>query len=513
MKLAAIDLGTNSFHLIVARIGDGGAIEIVDRAKEMIRLGDSAFRGGQISPEAFERGTATLRNFKAVAERHACEAIFAVATSAVREAHNGGEFLRDLQDATGIEVRVIGGEEEARLIYLGARGSLDFGGRRGLLCDIGGGSVELIVCNARESQFATSLRLGVLRLLAERVTTDPISPDERARLAAHCHRKLEAVAPAVHAGGFDFVALSSGTAYAVADLVGCMRGGAPGGPRPKKIAFREVLALEELLCTRNAAERARLPGLDARRADSIVPGAILVRALLEVFHADEMLISDAALREGMIADWVNKNRPGIRLIEEYPDTRRRSVVGLCRRSGYQQAHAEHTAKLALDIFRGTRALHDLSNADGELLEFASLLHDIGYRISPSRHHKHGAYLITSDEMAGFSPEERAILAQTVRYHRKATPKDSHADFMALPPLARYKVKKLAAILRLADGLDRSFLQRVDQVQCEIADKSVTLRLTVHGDASLDTWGARRKRDLFEELFGRKLKIEVVEGTS
>jgi exopolyphosphatase/guanosine-5'-triphosphate,3'-diphosphate pyrophosphatase len=444
----------------------------------------------------------------------------AVATSAVREAQNGGDFLREVAEAAGVEVRVIGGEEEARLIYLGVRGSLDFGGRRALIADIGGGSVEIIVGDARDLHVSTSLKLGVLRLLAERVTTDPLSPDERARLVAHCHRALEPMAAKARGAGFDFVAMSSGTAQAVADLITALKAeksAAPNSsPRPRRIAFADVHALEEAIVSKGAAERGRLPGLDPRRVDSIVPGVIVVRAILEAVHADEMTLCDGALREGMLADWVARNRPGIRLIEEFPDLRRRSVVGLCRRFAYHEAHAEQTARLALDVFRGTRALHGLSNADGELLEYAALLHDIGYHISPQRHHKHAAYLIASADMKGFTVEELAVIAQVVRYHRKATPKDSHAEFMALAPPLRRKVKVLAGILRIADGLDRSFTQLVRQVHVEASDKAVTMRIVVVGvggasDPSLEVWGARRKRDLFEEVFSRKVKIEVVEG--
>lgn len=511
MKLAAIDCGTNSFHLIVARVTIDGSIELVERAKEMVRIGDSAFRGGQIAPEAFDRGITALKAFKTIAERHGCEAIVAVATAAVREAQNGAEFLRELQDATGLEIEVIGGDEEARLIYLGVRSSLDFAGRKALLCDIGGGSVELVVGDARESRFRTSFKLGVLRLLAERITTDPISPDERARLVAHCHRTIEGAASAARAIGFDFVAFTSGTANAVADLIAAQKG--PGGPpaRPRRIAFSDVHALEELVCTRNAAERARLPGMDPRRADSIVPGVILVRTVLETFHADEATLCDAALREGMIADWVARNRPGIQLIEEFPELRRRSVIGLCRRCGYHHGHAEQVARLALDIFRGTRGLHNLSNADGELLEFACLLHDIGYHISPKGHHKHGAYLIASADLKGFTEDEVAVLAQVVRYHRKATPKESHEGFGALAPALRRKVRILAGILRIADGLDRSYASLVRHVHCEVNERTVTLRMTTAGDPALEVWGARRKRDLFEEVFSRKVRLEVVDG--
>jgi len=509
VKVAAIDVGTNSFHLLIARVGVEGRIEVLDRAKDMVRLGESAFLGGGvISPDAFARGTEALRAFKRLIDRHQCDAVVAVATSAVREAQNGGEFVRAMRDSTGIEPRVVRGDEEARLVYLGARGSLDFRGRRALLCDVGGGSVELIVGDARDSYAVVSLKLGVLRLM-EKVTTDPITPDERTKLALECHRAVDAVAPPLRRVGFDFVAMTSGTAHAIGDLIAQAKA-RPGEPRPsgnRRVAFKDVLALEEQLAARTQAERARM-GIDPKRLDTIVPGAILVRSILEVFHADEMTLCDSALREGLVADWVARNRPGIQLVEEYPDLRRRSVYGLARRCGVHEGHAEQVARLALDIFRGTRLLHGLPNADGELLEFAALLHDAGYHISPSRHHKHGEYLISNYDMKGFTADEVTVLAQIVRYHRKATPKQDHAGFAALSPSLRRKVKVLAAILRVADGLDRSYGRLVRGVHVEVGDKAVTLRVVATGDTALEVWGARRKRDLFEEIFARKMKVEV-----
>ncbi len=511
MKVAAIDVGTNSFHLLVARVGVEGRIEVLDRAKDMVRLGESAFLGGGvISPEAFARGTEALRGFKRLIDRHQCDAVVAVATSAVREAQNGGEFVRAMRDSTGIELRVIRGDEEARLVYLGARGSLDFRGRRALLCDIGGGSVEMIVGDAREAYAVTSLKLGVLRLM-EKVTGDPVAPEARTRLALECHRAVDEVAPPLRRVGFDFVAMTSGTAHALGDLIAQAKGRPPASGS-RRVAFADVLALEEQLCTRTQAERARM-GIDPKRLDTIVPGCILVRSILEVFHADEMTLCDAALREGLIADWVARNRPGIQLVEEFPDLRRRSVYGLARRCSVHEGHAEQVARLALDIFRGTRLLHGLPNADGELLEFAALLHDVGYHISPSRHHKHGEYLISNYDMKGFDKDEVAVLAQVVRYHRKATPKQDHSGWSALPPALRRKVKVLAAILRVADGLDRSYGRLIRGVHCEVGDKVVTLRVVASADITLEVWGARRKRDLFEEVFARKMKIEVQpEGT-
>ncbi len=502
MKIAALDVGTNSIHLLIARVAADGQVEPLDRAKDMVRLGDSAFKG-VISPDAFARATECIRRFRAQAERAGVDAVIAVATSAVREAENGGDFVRVVRDETGIELTVIRGEQEARLIYLGARGALNLAGRKALIIDIGGGSVELIVGDAREAHYATSLKLGVLRLLDQWPLADPPTSDQRLRLAEHLHRTLEAPTAAIRKIGFDIVAMSSGTARAVAELIPTT-----STDKPRAVAFKDVWALEEKLCAMTAAERSRLPNLDPKRVDSIVPGVILVRSLLEVVHADSYVLSEAALREGLVADYAARNGPGIQLIDEYPDLRRRSVVRLMRRCNANQAHAEHVARLALDLFRGLRPLHGLANADGELLEYAALLHDIGFHIAPSKHHKHSAYLVENADLQGFTAEEVQTLAQVVRYHRKATPKEGHPGYAALPANGKQKVRALAAILRLADGLDRGYAQLVRGVRCRIADKAVDITLMSTSDAELELWGARRKRDLAEEVFDRRLKFTV-----
>jgi exopolyphosphatase/guanosine-5'-triphosphate,3'-diphosphate pyrophosphatase len=502
MKIAAVDVGTNSLHLLIARVGADGIFEPLDRAKEMVRLGDSAFKGS-ITPEAFARAVETLKRFREAADRAGCDALIAVATSATREAENGGDFVRAVRDETGIELNVIGGEEEARLIYLGARAGVNLSGKRALIVDIGGGSVELIVGGARELQLSTSLKLGVLRLLDQMQMSDPITADQRARLAEQLHRALEAPVAQARSVGFDLVAMTSGTARAVGDLL-------PGDKSvtPRVVAFKDVFALEDRLCSMTTVERTRLPGFDARRADSIVPGVILVRSLLEVAHADEYVLCESALREGLIYDYVQRHQPEVQIIDEVPDLRRRTVIQTARRYHVNLAHAEQVARLALDLFRGTRTLHNLPNSDGELLEFAALLHDIGFHIASSKHHKHGAYLVANTEMKGFGADDVTLLSQVIRYHRKSTPKESHEPYGELPAPMKLRIRVMSALLRIADGLDRGYSQRIRSVRARVNDKSVDLALSTPTDPELEVWGARRKRDLFEEVFDRKLRFLV-----
>jgi exopolyphosphatase / guanosine-5'-triphosphate,3'-diphosphate pyrophosphatase len=506
MRIAALDIGSNSFHLIVAHVNANGRIDILDRAKELVRLGE-ALRSGVITPDIFDRGLDALRALKRIADRHRPDALLAVATSAVREAQNGGEFVRAVRDELGIEVRVIRGQEEAHLIYLGARRALDLAGRRVALFDVGGGSTELILADARECYFTVSLKLGVLRLRDEWQCADPPTGREASAFADRVRSALEPTVARVKAMGFDFVALTSGTAFALAGLASRVAGGQFNG-QSKVLSFRALCDVEKKLMSVPAAERAKLSGIDPRRADTILPGAILLRAILELAGVDEATLCEPALREGIIADYVAKNRPGIQLVEEFPDQRRRVVMELARRSHYPEAHSHHVARLALSVFHQTRELHGLTNSDGLLLEYAALLHDIGFYISGNRHHKHAHYLITTHEMRGFSQEEVQTVALIARYHRKTAPKRAHPEFARLSREAQKKVAKLSAILRLADSLDRTHANLVRAVRCTINPKTIELRLEADDDPELELWAARRKGDLFEELFGRRLRFAV-----
>jgi exopolyphosphatase/guanosine-5'-triphosphate,3'-diphosphate pyrophosphatase len=506
MRIAALDIGSNSFHLIVSHVNPGGRMEILDRAKEMVRFGET-LKSGMITPDIFRRGLEALRSLKRIADRHQPDALVAVATSAVREAQNGGEFARAVRDELGIDMRVIRGQEEAHLIYLGARNALDLAGRRVALFDVGGGSTELILADARECYFTISLKLGVLRLRDEWQTADPPSARDVTALSDRVRSALEPAIARVRAMGFDFVALTSGTAFALAGLAARAGNGAGGGP-PRVLTFRALCEVERKLLALPIAERSKLPGLDPRRADTVVPGAVLMRAIFELSGADHATLCEPALREGIIADYVAKNRPGIQLVDEFPDQRRRSVMELARRCHYPEAHSHHVARLALSLFHQTRELHGLTNSDSLLLEYATILHDIGFHISGNRHHRHAHYLITTHDMRGFSQDEIDIIALVARYHRKTAPKKTHPEFSKISKEAQKKITKLAAILRVADSLDRTHATLVRAVRCTINPKTIELRLEADDDPELELWTSRRKGDLFEELFGRRLRFAV-----
>ncbi len=503
MRIAALDVGSNSFHLMVAEVETGGRINVLDRAKEMVRLGDSTLHDGVIAPEVFRRGLDALKALRRIADRHKVDALVAVATSAVREAQNGGEFVRAARDESGIDVRVIRGDEEARLIYLGARGSLDLGKRRVALFDLGGGSLEIVLADAQELYYTSSLKLGVIRLAESFPCSDPPTARERAHLQERVRAVLEPVVSRVRAMGFDYVAFTSGTASALAGLLRAASGGGKS-----TVARADLAALEQKLGSMTVAARTRMPGLDARRADTIHAGAVVFRTVLDLAGVGEATLCETALREGIVAEYVATNRPGILLVEEFPDLRRRSVMELARRCQFREDHGTHVARLALSLFHQTRRLHNLSDGDAELLEYAALLHDIGFYISPHRHHRHTEYLIKSHAMTGFSKSEVQIIALTARHHRKAAPRRERGPMRRLSKNDTRRVRFLAAILRVADALDRTHARLVRAVRCSVAGRTVEIRVDGDGDPELELWAARRKGDLFEELAGRKLRFAV-----
>jgi exopolyphosphatase/guanosine-5'-triphosphate,3'-diphosphate pyrophosphatase len=503
MRIAALDVGSNSFHLIVADVETGGRINVLDRSKEMVRLGDSTLHKGVIAPEVFRRGIDALKALRRIADRHKVDALVAVATSAVREAQNGGEFVRAARDESGIDIRVIRGDEEARLIYLGARSSLDLGKRRVALFDLGGGSLEIVLADAQELYYTASLKLGVIRLTETFPCSDPPTARERSHLSERVRAVLDPVVSRVRAMGFDDVAFTSGTASALAGLLRAENGGSKS-----TIALTDLAALEQKLGTTTIAARAKMPGIDTRRADTIYAGAVVFRTALELAGADEATLCETALREGIIADYVASNRPGILLVEEFPDLRRRSVMELARRCQFREDHGTHVARLSLSLFHQTRRLHKLPEADAELLEYAALLHDVGFYISPHRHHRHTEYLIKSHAMTGFSKSEVQIIALTARYHRKAEPRYGRGPMKSLSKNDVRRVRYLAGILRVADALDRTHARLVRAVRVSVAPRTVEVRVDADGDPELELWAARRKGDLFEDLAGRKLRFAV-----
>ncbi|MHB8669845.1 MAG: Ppx/GppA phosphatase family protein [Acidimicrobiales bacterium] len=503
MRIAALDLGSNSFHLLVVDAHPDGSFVPILREKEMLRLGDLVSREGRIPERAKTAAVESVARFRALAESSNSEELVACATSAIREADNGGELVDCIYAQTGVRVRVISGREEARLIFRAIRSSIRINPAPALCFDLGGGSLEVMVGDHDGLLWSTSVKLGVARLAAELVQDDPLSADDMRRLKERLTATLTPVAETLAEFQIGMAVGTSGTFGDLARMVAAKNLGAvPPSINQLAISREEVRALNEELVGLSSAERTRLPGLEARRADLVPVGSQLLLSAMELFGFDELTVGEWALREGIVLDAIGHHELTDWSGDSH-DIRLSSVLNLARRCNWEEVHSRRVAELAMAMFDQTARLHQLGAEDRELLFYAGLLHDIGQHVSTESHHKHTAYLIQHGRLKGFDPEEVDALAALTRYHRRSEPKGSHEPYALLPPTRQERVAKLAALLRIADGLDCGHSGAVEGIDVEIDDERVRILLQGN-DVDLELWGGRRKRGLFERLFARRV---------
>ena len=509
MRIAAIDIGTNSIHMIVVRVRPDLSFEVVDREKEMVRLGAGGLDGRSLTPTATVAALQTLAKFRRLIDARKVDVVVAGATSAIREADNGGDFIAEVAKQTGIEIRLISGAEEARLIHMAAVYGVHMGGSPAVVVDIGGGSVEVTLGTGAHLSLARSFKLGVIRLTERFVRTDPLSARDERRLAKHINKEIGAYLDTIVDRNFDRVIGTSGTILSLGALAlseeGLVRDEAL---RNRRVSAKAIRKLRKRLTGADLEARLHMNGLDPRRADIAIAGAVLLDTVLRRIGATEITLCDLALREGLVLDYIQRNTAAIRKIERYPDVRRRSVIELAERCGYQAAHARHVSQLALSLFDQTRAVHALGDREREWLEYGALLHDAGVHISYERHHRHSYYLIKNGGLRGFEPQEVEVIALLARYHRQATPKKSHEGYGVLKGGQRRAVRVLAAMLRLAEGLDRSHAQIVTAVDVVPKGNTYRIRLRAAADAELELWAAHRHAAPLEQALGRPLRFEV-----
>lgn len=503
-RIAAIDVGSNSLHMVVAQADPDGSVTTLWRMKEMVGLGRISFPSRRLSEDAIERAISTLRRFQQAARARGCEKILAVATSAVREAENGGDFLRRARRELALGVKVVSAKDEARLIYLAVRHAIDLGNRPHFILDIGGGSVEFIVGDSHKTQLLESRKLGAARMTAQFVSTDPISPADLKALLAHYEKELAPLCDSILALKPVAAIGTSGTMENLAAMCAAMEKRENAG-----IVERDSLSkLLNRLIESRSKDRAAMPGLDDQRKDQVIAGALLVSELMRRLNLTQIRLCKSALREGILLEYLSRHLPDLQIRRDVPDPRRRSVLDLARRCDWHQSHSEQVARLAGELFDCTKSLHGLGTEQRELIEYAALLHDIGWHIAREGHHKHAQYLILHGNLKNFTREEVRIIASIARYHRKSMPMPSHKQFAKLSAGGKRVVRVGAALLRIADGLDRSHSNVVNGISCRITKKRVEITLKARGDAELELWGARSKRDAFAAVFGKSPRFKI-----
>ena len=518
--IAAIDVGTNSFHLVVASVDADGHFEVLTREREPVRLGSGPEDMKRLAPDAMDRGISVLGRMRRIAIHAGATSITAVATSAVREADNRTEFTERARAEAEVDIEVVSGVEEARLIHLGVLGAVPLLDKRHLVIDIGGGSTEFIIGDGAEPLLLRSLKLGAIRL------TDRFFPEGRARKRSvrECRGYIDSFLghlPAEIARlGFETAVGSSGTITALARMCAARRGDRDSRTGRLSFTAKELRKLtEDLVAVKAPGDRLAIEGLEERRADIIVGGALLLEQAFRLLGIKRMEVSDFALREGILFEQIRRAAaPGLDPFHRLEDLRRSGVMYVANSYHEDLGHAEHITDLALELFDGLCPLHGLGEEDRELFEAASLLHNVGIFISHSAHHRHSYYIIrNSEHLTGFTEREIEVIAQVARYHRKSAPKSKHADFASLSSADKHKVRWMAAMLRVAIGLDRSNRQVVTRVR--MADTSDRLdgelrliaRVSPGVDTSVELFTAKARSELLETVTGRTVVIEPEEA--
>lgn len=528
-RVAAIDIGTNSIHLLVAEVDpELRSFSVVLAEKATTRLGERDPHTGDLSAEAIERAFRTLRHDRDLALSHGVEQIVTAATSAVREAPNGRDFLLALQEQLGLEVDLVSGPEEARLIYLGVLSGMAFGSQPHLIIDIGGGSTELVLADGHDARSFSSTRIGAVRLQREFCQQDPLSPDGRSFLQAYIQGALDPavaeVKAALQRGEQPLMVGTSGTAMALAALAASEDAKPPLKLQGYRLSRERIDQLTTRLAVMTPEQRRALPAINERRAEIIVPGALILQTAMAMLQVQELVVCDRALREGLIVDWMLRNGLLGDRFAFQSTIRERTVLHLAQRFGVDRAQADRVAAHALSLYDQSRGLLHHDDGPGrELLWAAAQLHTCGKSINISAYHKHSWYLIRHGELLGYSEVEHLMVAAIGRYHRRSLPKKRHESWQLIEDRdLRRTVTSMALLLRLAAALDRRpaavigalHVQPVQAAGTKQSATGVSIALDPLPappgepavDLSLERWSLRSCADVVQEACGLGLRV-------
>jgi exopolyphosphatase/guanosine-5'-triphosphate,3'-diphosphate pyrophosphatase len=514
LKIASIDIGSNSIKMVVVEAASSDYFTVLAREKEVVRLGHDTLREGYLSPAAIKRAADCLARFRSIAEaRGAAEHLITVATASVREAANSAEFIQEVKERTGVSVSVLSSLEEARLIGLAAARGCGQAGKSLLNIDIGGGSTEFSLVHDGVPAELFSVKLGAVGLTEWLISSDPVKAKELRALKEQIRAALERPSRELRGQAWQRTTATSGTAIAIGealrlrrlrDISPDKRGVQPAGA---EITLKELERFNERMAAMNNSERRNVPGISAQRAEIIVAGGQILEGSMRALGIKNLQTCDWALREGVIIDYLGERDAETRPpVPDNLDPHLRGVHAVGKRFGYEEAHAHRVAAFAEKIFDHLAPHFKLNRHHRTLLSAAALLHDVGYHIAHESHHKHTLYLIKHSELTGFSESERDVIANVARYHRGAAPKERHTDYTALAQPDRETVWRLAAILRLADAFDRSHTDHVHDLHLERDADSLHIQLESAQNCHKEIWAAEQKREMFEQAFDYRLTI-------
>ena len=496
-RIGIIDLGSNTTRLVVIGYTPHHSFRLLDEVRETVRLAEGIGEDGQLRPAPMERGVVAMKMFHSFCKSTGVNRIVPVATSAVRDATNQAEFLGRVVRESGLKLRVLSTEEEAYYGYLGAVNALSLSDA--FLVDIGGGSAEVTAIRGRGFKRSLSQPAGVLRFSERYVRSDPISSRD--------FRALQEAAAACFAGA-EWLHDTSGTTLAgiggtirtLAEVDQKIHGYPLDRVHGHSFSSARLNEMIDMFRGMTLHQREQVPGISRDRADLILAGAVILQQLMEIGRFDEIMVSGQGLREGLFYEHflVGENPP------LFSDMRSFSVQNLARIYNYEAIHSAKVRDLSLSLFDQLRPLHGYGEWERELLSHAAILHDIGVAVGYYDHHKHGAYLIINSALQGFSHRELVLLAVLVRYHRKGEVSvDQYREI--LQPSDAERVARLAALLRIAEYLERSKSQVVQGLAVEMGDP-IRVITRVVGDATVEIWDANRRAGLFQKAFGKAIEI-------
>ena len=508
-RIAAIDIGSNSIRQIVADVTHAGGIQVVDEMKAAPRLGAGLGSTGTLTSESMDRAVEALQRMATLARQLGAVRIEAVATSAVRDAANAADFLERVRRDTGLKIRVLDGEEEARLSYRSAIAHFDLGVGRSVVMDIGGGSLELALSAEGIIERLRSLPLGALRL-SERVLSDGRGGKRLKKLRKFVREEIRVSIPVRDWRGAQLIG-SGGTFTNLAGMYLARQGiFTARNVHAAQIPRSEVEHILDVLDAMTPDERRAVPGLNPERADIIVAGLAVAAEVMARIEARDLTVSRYGIREGLLLE-AARVAP---VVADPGNARERSVLEFAQRCHYEPLHAKQVQRLALRLFDALGARLGLTAEDRQVLADAALLHDVGYHISYERHHKHAYHLIVHAELLGVPPMEQVLVANVARYHRGTPPKKRHRNYGALDRPLRRRIKRLAAILRVADGFDRGHVGGVDDLKVRWTQRAIRITATsAHPGhhVRLEAWGAHRKSALLAQVAGVPVEIIAPDG--
>ena len=515
-RIAAIDVGSNSIRLVVAEVLTSGGYRVLDEERENTRLAAALTKTGRLDPKAADSSVTVLRNFLSIAAGYGVNQVRAIGTSALRDAEDGPEFCDRVRKELKLSIEVISANEEARLAFLSVARAFDISGRKVAVADIGGGSTEIVLASSGLVDQVYETKLGAVRVAEECGVAGRSSPRRVQKLRDYIDRALKkeiGKPPFVP----DMLFGTGGTFTALASIIMARQGMAGQPMWGFRVSRAQIRHLVADLANMSLERRCKVVGLSPQRADIIVAGLAVVERIMRKLGANVVQVHTRGVRDGLMLTMVGGGQTasvvgyGARSVPATNvEDRRAAVEEFAKDCGVDLSHARQVARIAGSLWQQLSGPLKLRSEDRELIESAALIANVGYLINFDGHHKHSYHLILNSELPGFERRQLQILANVARYHRGTRPKKRHQNFSELSPEDQQRVCELAAILRLALALDRTHQQHVGEVQARVREDLVGIVVQSQDEANVDLWAAERKVDLFEKVFGRKVRFSARE---